>query len=592
MEDVAGTHVLGDGIGERRGFVRHAPKTSEPKRPVTFSSWLRTRSHPIRCPHAPPPERRHGSAHGRPALPRACRPRSAAPISAAGSCAPRSTSSRLAATTTRRSRTSSAAPARAAPRSTRSSTTVKTRCTARCRPACARCSTRCAASSITRSPGESLTEVGVRAYVDCLVADPAAARIILLEGVGTSPEVNALRSRIRRELADLIRDLWARSDAAGRGQPAGGRDLGRRVRHPLRVDGAPRRDEPARRGARARSRARHRDRSRPRAATPPGEARHRHSRPHAAPARARALGGDRDLRRHRRRSCRRPNGSATTTARAASTSRVPVDVAAVRGGRYYDPLATFGALGAHTTTIRFAAHVLVLGYHHPLDDREALRHARRRHRRARDPRRRRRFAAGGVRAPRRAVRRPRRPRRRRDARAAGRAVASGARVSRRLLRLRRASSSSPARCNPTCRCGSAAGPTDRCAARSSSAKAGRRSGCARPSSRRCCSARARHRSLGGPLDPDRRDRAERAPARPRRRTRTRRASSWHASPTSARPASTSASCTTPPRTTANNSPPSPPSPPSPTETPPTVGGKSLSRNTFPTNCWRGFRGVR
>ena len=45
---------------------------------------------------------------------------------------------------------------------------------------------------------------------------------------------------------------------------------------------------------------------------------------------------------------------------------VPVDVARVRGGRYFDPLATFGALGAHTTTIRFEAHVLVLGYHHPL----------------------------------------------------------------------------------------------------------------------------------------------------------------------------------------------------------------------------------
>lgn len=45
---------------------------------------------------------------------------------------------------------------------------------------------------------------------------------------------------------------------------------------------------------------------------------------------------------------------------------VPVEIAAVRGGRYYDPLATFGALGALTTTIRFAAHVLVLGYHHPL----------------------------------------------------------------------------------------------------------------------------------------------------------------------------------------------------------------------------------
>jgi probable F420-dependent oxidoreductase len=45
---------------------------------------------------------------------------------------------------------------------------------------------------------------------------------------------------------------------------------------------------------------------------------------------------------------------------------IPVDVAVVRGGRYWDPLATFGALGPLTTTIRFAAHVLVLGYHHPL----------------------------------------------------------------------------------------------------------------------------------------------------------------------------------------------------------------------------------
>jgi len=45
---------------------------------------------------------------------------------------------------------------------------------------------------------------------------------------------------------------------------------------------------------------------------------------------------------------------------------VPVDVAAVRGGRYWDPLATFGYLAAVTATIRFATHVLVLGYHHPL----------------------------------------------------------------------------------------------------------------------------------------------------------------------------------------------------------------------------------
>ena len=45
---------------------------------------------------------------------------------------------------------------------------------------------------------------------------------------------------------------------------------------------------------------------------------------------------------------------------------VPVDVAAERGGRYWDPLATFGYLAAVTTSIRLATHVLVLGYHHPL----------------------------------------------------------------------------------------------------------------------------------------------------------------------------------------------------------------------------------
>jgi len=67
--------------------------------------------------------------------------------------------------------------------------------------------------------GANLTEVGVRSYVDCLVADPAAARIILLEGVGTSPEVNALRSRIRREIADLIRGMWALTDAEAAASP-------------------------------------------------------------------------------------------------------------------------------------------------------------------------------------------------------------------------------------------------------------------------------------------------------------------------------------------------------------------------------------
>ena len=46
---------------------------------------------------------------------------------------------------------------------------------------------------------------------------------------------------------------------------------------------------------------------------------------------------------------------------------VPVDVAAVRGGRYFDPLSTFGYLAAVTERIRLATYVLVLGYHHPLE---------------------------------------------------------------------------------------------------------------------------------------------------------------------------------------------------------------------------------
>jgi probable F420-dependent oxidoreductase len=45
---------------------------------------------------------------------------------------------------------------------------------------------------------------------------------------------------------------------------------------------------------------------------------------------------------------------------------VPAPIAEVRGARYFDPLATFGALSATTRRIRFAAHVVVLGYHHPL----------------------------------------------------------------------------------------------------------------------------------------------------------------------------------------------------------------------------------
>lgn len=45
---------------------------------------------------------------------------------------------------------------------------------------------------------------------------------------------------------------------------------------------------------------------------------------------------------------------------------IPTEVAAVRGGRYYDPVATFSYMAAITQNIKFLTHIAVLPYHHPL----------------------------------------------------------------------------------------------------------------------------------------------------------------------------------------------------------------------------------
>tara|TARA_B110000444_G_scaffold207201_1_gene201100 strand:- start:579 stop:1490 length:912 start_codon:yes stop_codon:yes gene_type:complete len=46
---------------------------------------------------------------------------------------------------------------------------------------------------------------------------------------------------------------------------------------------------------------------------------------------------------------------------------IPTEVAAVRGGRYYDPVATFSYMAAITQNIKFLTHIAVLPYHHPLE---------------------------------------------------------------------------------------------------------------------------------------------------------------------------------------------------------------------------------
>ncbi len=85
---------------------------------------------------------------------------------------------------------------------------------------------------------------------------------------------------------------------------------------------------------------------------------------------------------------------------------VPTEVAKVRGGRYWDPLATFGYLAAVTTRIRLATNVLVLGYHHPLEIAKRYGTLDQVARRPGHPRPRSRLPPGGVRVARGPLRRP------------------------------------------------------------------------------------------------------------------------------------------------------------------------------------------
>jgi AcrR family transcriptional regulator len=68
-------------------------------------------------------------------------------------------------------------------------------------------------------PDQSLIEIGVTAFVGYLVADPAAARILLLEGIGTSPEVNALRARVRSQVATAVTEIWEAYDPEAAASP-------------------------------------------------------------------------------------------------------------------------------------------------------------------------------------------------------------------------------------------------------------------------------------------------------------------------------------------------------------------------------------
>ncbi len=212
-------------------------KASQVTAPVTFSVVAHVRS-PFRANRQP----------GSP-LPRPVAPRNGGPTSAAASCAPRSTSSRRAATTStsvedivRSARTSRTAfyaffdnreDAMYGALQTSLRGLLDTCGRRSSSPGPTTISSRSAIARVRRLPRRRS-----RRRRD----HPARRRRHVTRGQRAA-------SRIRREIADLIRDLWAEYDPQAAAAPASARDLGRRVRHPLRVDGAPRRDEPARRGA-------------------------------------------------------------------------------------------------------------------------------------------------------------------------------------------------------------------------------------------------------------------------------------------------------------------------------------------------------
>lgn len=71
---------------------------------------------------------------------------------------------------------------------------------------------RVAEAIATMAPGDDRVEVAVRAYIDTLLDDPPAARVLLTEAVGVSPEIERVRADVREELARGLLASWRRVD--------------------------------------------------------------------------------------------------------------------------------------------------------------------------------------------------------------------------------------------------------------------------------------------------------------------------------------------------------------------------------------------
>lgn len=63
-----------------------------------------------------------------------------------------------------------------------------------------------------REPSESLAEAALTAFVGYLTADRRRARIVLIEVVGVSPEMETRRYAVLSEFAELVAEMWLGGD--------------------------------------------------------------------------------------------------------------------------------------------------------------------------------------------------------------------------------------------------------------------------------------------------------------------------------------------------------------------------------------------
>ncbi|MEU8797454.1 TetR/AcrR family transcriptional regulator [Spirillospora sp. NPDC048819] len=70
-------------------------------------------------------------------------------------------------------------------------------------------------AAIDRTAGadlDSIADAGLTAFIDYLTADPRRARVVLIEVVGVSDELETRRHGVLREFAELITTVWTTAD--------------------------------------------------------------------------------------------------------------------------------------------------------------------------------------------------------------------------------------------------------------------------------------------------------------------------------------------------------------------------------------------